>query len=80
MDISRIIVVLLAATTFTNAASAAEFDAGSEDGIAFLQLDYPGNSLPVPNSSVGRLQANLLTLRANSGISSGYINVVLDDE
>lgn len=49
----------------------------SSNGIAFSQLDFPGNNPVVLNSSVGSFEVNLLQLRISTGMQAGYLNVVL---
>jgi hypothetical protein len=74
------VVAVLAILLFFTSATAQEHPVTATDGIVFLQLDFPENVPPVPNSAVGMFRVNLLSLRVNSGIASGYLNVVIADD
>ena len=60
--------------------NAAEFAVAPDQSVSLLQIDFPDSDNPVLDSSVGMLQANLIALRFESGIDSGYLNVVIDGD
>lgn len=69
--------LLLLGSTLSPVLQAAEVAVSANDGITLLQLDFPDDDVPLVDSSVGMLEANLIRLRAQTGMTTGYLNMVL---
>ena len=68
---------LLVVSMFTTfAVYAAQVEISTVNGITVTQLDFPENDTPLMDSSVGLLDANLIKLRLDTTIASGFINMV----
>lgn len=80
MSIRSFVATLVGCALFTSLTHAAEYAIPSGKGVDFFQLDYPAEVPAVMNSAVGLVEANLISLRFNSGIPTGYVNVVRNGE
>ena len=69
--------LLLFGSTLSSALQAAEMTVSGSDGITLLQLDFPDDDVPLMNSAVGMLEADLIRLRTQTGMNTGYLNMVL---
>lgn len=77
MEKLKLLGLVFSVLAFSSSLSAAESFLSSSDGISFYQLDFPDNVPPVLDSTIGLLEINLLSLRASTGMNSGYINAVV---
>lgn len=59
---------------------AAETHIVTGQGIEFTQVDFPHDDSPILNSAVGRMEASLYLLREESGMDTGYLNMVIDGD
>lgn len=80
INIFGITFLLMILTAANTTATAAEVPVSVTSGISISQLDFPTDDIPLINSSIGLLDVNAITLRGQTGINSGYINMVRNSE
>ncbi|MCP5356962.1 MAG: hypothetical protein H7A06_02330 [Pseudomonadales bacterium] len=68
--------LLLLGSSLPSALQAAEMVVSADNGISLIQLDFPSDDVPVMDSQVGLLEANLIQLRNGTGMNTGYLNMV----
>lgn len=80
MFIRRLLPLIFTVASFPTLLQAAEVNIGAGQSILFNQVDFPDDESPLLDSAIGRLEANLYVLRENTGMSTGFINLVIDGD